>query len=238
MICLVTLLAACAGDVTEVETSGASPHRQALSSDRPVGEVSACGDGFCDVFETPQTCPWDCEGSFCGDGSCSPEEDMWTCEIDCSVCGDGHCTGVEDPYNCVNDCGYCGDGFCSTTETPGTCAPDCPSCGDGVCNDGETATSCPADCSTSPAVVLGRFSRWCGKVNIHTSPTGSWTPDPDCNSGCNIGGLTYCQKFWPASTRIRQVALTPKPTSGAWTTQGCHVWVEDWPGDDEFECVK
>ncbi|CAM4518495.1 MULTISPECIES: hypothetical protein [Myxococcus] len=89
---------------------------------------------------------------------------------------------------------------------------------------------------SSSATVLGRFSRYCGKVNSHQSPGGTWTADPDCTSGCNIGGLAYCQKFWPGSTAIRQVAVSSKPNN-AWRTAGCGVIVDDYDGTDEFECT-
>ncbi|HYO73970.1 MAG TPA: hypothetical protein VEU33_48665 [Archangium sp.] len=108
-------------------------------------------------------------------------------------------------------------------------------CGDGLCTPayGETATNCPGDCNTA---VLGRFSRYCGKVNSHQSPGGAWTWDSDCRSGCNIGGLSYCQKFWPNSIGIRQVPVSSKPIS-AWANAGCVAANDDWDGGDEFECL-
>jgi hypothetical protein len=165
-------------------------------------------------------------------GYCSP-----------SYCGDGYCSlGEEDSWSCPTDCGgsgYCGDGYCSDTEDSWSCSNDCGSptaCGDGICNMGETSESCPGDCGSGVGTVLGRFSRYCGKVNSQQSPGSGWTPDSDCTSGCNIGGLAYCQKFWPASVVIREVAVSSKPNN-AWANAGCAPVTDDWDGNDEFECV-
>ncbi len=86
--------------------------------------------------------------------------------------------------------------------------------------------------------VVGRFSRWCGKVNAHQSPGGDWTPDSDGVSGCTVGGLAYCRKFWPASTVVRQVPVSPKPAKNVWTNRGGEPVAHVYDGDDEFECVE
>ncbi|MFP2903485.1 hypothetical protein ACLESD_00090 [Pyxidicoccus sp. 3LFB2] len=155
-------------------------------------------------------------------------------------CGDGRCDNGETSASCAADCAYCGDGACNRGERPATCPADCVAtegCGDGLCNNGETSTSCPGDCPRPPGTVLGRFARWCGKVNSHTSAEGGWLTDSDCSSGCDIGGLAYCQKFWPDSTDIRQVTVSPKPASNVWASAFCEPVVDDHDGDDEFECV-
>jgi hypothetical protein len=51
-------------------------------------------------------------------------------------------------------------------------------------------------------VKVGEYSLWCGKVNEHTDAQGSWQPDPDCTSGCNVAGVAYCQKFYPSATTV------------------------------------
>ncbi len=96
--------------------------------------------------------------------------------------------------------------------------------------------SCSGRVGYTIDTVFGRFARYCGKVNSHQSPGGNWAPDPDCTSGCNIGGLSYCKKFWPSSTSIRQINVSSKPNN-AWTNAGCGPVVDDWDGNDEFECV-
>lgn len=32
-----------------------------------------------------------------------------------------------------------------------------------------------------------------------------WQPDADCSSGCNVTGVSYCQKFYPTATAIATV---------------------------------
>jgi hypothetical protein len=87
-----------------------------------------------------------------------------------------------------------------------------------------------------PPQVVGRISLYCGKVNIHTNATGSWAWDSDCTSGCNIGGLAYCQKFYPNATSIRQVPVSSKPNS-VWMQRGCVPANDDWDGNEEYECL-
>jgi len=82
---------------------------------------------------------------------------------------------------------------------------------------------------------LGRISRWCGKVNIHEAPGGGWVTDSDCISGCDIGGLAYCRKFWPTTASIVQVSVSSKPNN-VWNNRGCQQVIDDYDGDDEFVC--
>ncbi|MFH2009211.1 MAG: hypothetical protein ABI333_21660 [bacterium] len=50
------------------------------------GGVDTCGDGVCDVGETPSSCAEDCPVS-CGDGFCTePEESLESCPEDCGLC--------------------------------------------------------------------------------------------------------------------------------------------------------
>jgi hypothetical protein len=51
-------------------------------------------------------------------------------------------------------------------------------------------------------VKVGEYSLWCGKVNEHTDADGMWQWDADCSSGCNVTGITYCQKFYPSATAV------------------------------------
>jgi hypothetical protein len=136
----------------------------------------------------------------------------------------------------------CGDGLCKGGETCGSCSADCgscpppsPYCGDDLCNGDETGESCLRDCHAS-GPVLGRFARYCGKVNSHTSPDGTWTWDQDCTSGCKSGDLAYCQKFWPSTISIRRVPVSSKPNN-VWANAECAPVTDDFDGGDEFECV-
>lgn len=221
LILLAAVLAACAGEVDErpLATSSTPQELREYCPEYELCHDGLCGDGYCSGNETSWSCPEDCYGGFCGNDFCDYNEDSWSCPADCGgYCGDGLCSAGEDSWSCPGDCG-----------TP-------TQCGDGICNSGETPASCATDCGNSPGTVLGRFSHWCGKVNSHTSPTGVWTPDADCTSGCNIGGVAYCQKFWPAASGIRQVSVSSK-ADDVWKTAGCGPVNEPWDGDDEFECL-
>jgi hypothetical protein len=159
-----------------------------------------------------------------------PVVDAVTGELVCmpcdgkSSCMDGMCKGGETCGSCSFDCGSC--------PPP----PTSPYCGDDICNGGETGESCLRDCHAS-GPVLGRFARYCGKVNSHTSPDGTWTWDQDCSSGCNVGGLAYCQKFWPSATIIQQVNVSSKPNN-VWANAYCEPVNDDYDGGDEFVCMK
>lgn len=47
-----------------------------------------------------------------------------------------------------------------------------------------------------------RINFWWGKVNQHTD-NGIWETDPDGRSGANIDKLTYCKKWYPRTTSVR-----------------------------------
>lgn len=52
---------------------------------------SSCGDGTCDLDESPCSCIEDCE-AVCGDGCCNGDETCSSCESDC-----GECPPLENP---------------------------------------------------------------------------------------------------------------------------------------------
>ena len=76
----------------------------------------------------------------------------------------------------------------------------------------------PTDAPT--VAELGRISYWAGKVNIHRPFGGAWAWDPDCSSGSMIPVLTSCKKWFPTTTTVTQVTLTPK-TTPLWQDAGC-----------------
>lgn len=176
------------------------------------------------------------------------------------ICGDFVCSRdrSESASNCAEDCDVDDesvdpDGWFPADLEPPPCDPNIESCATPEDDPGDTETESelgkdffsiikkdsvrPLGQPSTVGAVLGRFARYCGKVNIHQSPNGAWTPDSDCTSGCNIGDLSYCQKFWPSSTGIRQVSISSKPND-VWRNAGCAPVIDDWDGHDEFECVS
>lgn len=67
-----------------------------------------CGDGVCDVDESPASCPQDCptSGPYCGDGVCDNGETHTTCAADCPATA---CT--TSPDNCAGE-NICVSGAC------------------------------------------------------------------------------------------------------------------------------
>jgi len=119
------------------------------------GEDPYCGDGYCDIDESYETCPEDCEeeeynncdycpytGGYPGTDCCDTAwyEYGLTCNElesiynwDCEGC---ICPGDGNPV--------CGDGFCSGDETYETCPDDCLP--PGSCAEGDVADCADDDC--------------------------------------------------------------------------------------------
>ena len=69
-----------------------------------------------------------------------------------------------------------------------------------------------------------RISVWSGKVNQHYDiQNGMWKTDPDKKSGADLNKLTYCKKWYPYTTSIRdtQTMETIKFCSGGRTETSC-----------------
>lgn len=119
----------------------------------------------------------------------------------------------------------------SVTSVPVTKKPpniwNTEGCGQQYSSDGIQEWTCNAP---GPP----RIAYWKGKVNLHQDSTGAWTKDADCSSGAGIDPLTYCKKFYPATTSVTSVAVTTKPAL-LWNTGGCK---EQYSGDgaQEFIC--
>ncbi len=137
----------------------------AYCQDCPAG-CPCCGNGACDVGETPSTCPLDCgeQPQPCGDGVCAADESCLTCPDDCDPCP-GCTTSADCPDLGYGSCqesicgtdGQCGlaplpDGnVCAMGDATGTCLEgECrvegAVCPNESCEAGETCATCPEDC--------------------------------------------------------------------------------------------
>jgi hypothetical protein len=179
---------------------------------------------------------------------CGPEEMIvgeyatWCGKVNVHRDWDGDWVGDDD---CSSGCNINGAPYCQAFWPEATRAQGVPVSPEekpfetGGCRavtpgpgTGQAACCAPNPCpeGTRPA---GEYARWCGKVNLHRDWDGDWVADPDCNSGCNVGGLNYCQRFWPDSTEVVGIEVTPyeKP----FETGGCRA-VTPGPGTSQAVC--
>jgi hypothetical protein len=165
---------------------------------------ATCGDAWCDLGETCETCPADCgECAGCGDGDCSWDEDCTTCSEDCGPCSTGDCCEPQDGPGCgdqfIQDCVCLDDPWCCGNEWDQTCVDevdafgcgDCggggADCGDGDCDVDEDCEICPADCGP----CLGCGDGWCDMVEDCESCPADCGP---CGTGdcCAVGDAPGC----------------------------------------------
>ena len=63
--------------------------------------------------------------------------------------------------------------------------------------------------------------------------------DTDCSSGADVNTVSYCQKFWPTTTKqvqLASVSSDAKPfTSGGGVSPTCGG-VALYPGQNQFAC--
>jgi cysteine-rich repeat protein len=117
-----------------------------LENDQICPSDCYCGDSYCDVTESPETCQEDCLGSICGDLICDFDE---VCPLDCvteaaplcsggSYCGDGLLDDGEACDDGNGDDGDCCSSLCEFEADLGSCDDD------DVCNGQEScaATGC------------------------------------------------------------------------------------------------
>merc|ERR1711865_92961 len=90
---------------------------------------------------------------------------------------------------------------------------------------------------TPPATdVTPRISYWCGKVNLHFDVASkTWKSDPSKSNGCNDDKLTYCKKWYPATTSIKKLMKKEKNVF-------CRANIDptkcsDWSTKDVYACV-
>jgi len=110
---------------------------------------------------------------------------------------------------------------------------------DAAMDSGSDAAPPVAGACGISSIQLGEYATWFGKVNLHRVTGGGWLVDVDCSSGANINTVTYCQKFWPTTTRQVQLAApTPdlKPfTSGGGVAPACGG-IAPYAGQAQFAC--
>ncbi|KKQ34684.1 MAG: hypothetical protein US50_C0040G0011, partial [Candidatus Nomurabacteria bacterium GW2011_GWB1_37_5] len=90
--------------------------------------------------------------------------------------------------------------------------------------------STPVSTTATPKIMY-----WWGKVNGHIDlTTGSWVTDPDGVSGANLGKLSYCQKWYPATTSVKDSILE---TASFWKNRG-NVDGPFTSTNISYECVQ
>jgi hypothetical protein len=91
-----------------------------------------------------------------------------------------------------------------------------------------TATTTTAVIDTTPRVMM-----WYGKVNQHwDTATNSWATDADGVSGANLDILTYCKKYYPQTTSIKQYKEETTDTWKAAGNTGSYTSIKP-----SYECV-
>ncbi len=97
-----------------------------------------------------------------------------------------------------------------------------------------TATQPKFDCIQKTSTTSGpAISYWWGKVNQHTDGQGVWQTDVDGVSGANLDKLTYCRKFYPATTEVVENGTV---TINNWHDAGnASSYVATQP---KFDCIQ
>jgi hypothetical protein len=139
--------------------SGASVGGTSSGAFAPPREVT-CGDGFCQIPETLETCASDCAAN--------------------TVCVLAECESTDD----------CAEGYeCKEEPTAGTGGATGAACGDGLCTSGETEETCATDCTAtrrcSPAGGICTSDEQCA-AGFYCSYVGSGSGG---NTGSGSGGF-------------------------------------------------
>lgn len=174
-----------------------------------------CGNGNCDVIETPCTCSIDCgappmtEVGACTDGLNNDCDGLTDCadpdctpDLACMVCGNGVCDPIEDSCSCAADCGTppltetgsCTGGLDEDCDMLIDCDdPDCAgdsSCCTTVeifCADGQD-NDCDG-CFDAADVDCGGLETNCANASDDDCDGFTDCADPDC-----IDDLACCEK--------------------------------------------
>ena len=159
------------------------------------GTTPQCGNGVCEVGESTQSCPQDCQEG--------PAGGFWDpCESSADCAANMVCVEADDGGRCVTFCSNVGssaecsgDAVCVGLQDPqpgqeGVCYILESSCGDGACGAGETSATCPQDCGTGGACggiayegcCDGEVLTWCEEEQLQTmdcagNPSCGWQAD-------------------------------------------------------------
>lgn len=133
--------------------------------------TSTCGNGFCELRESADSCPTDCrENGFCGDQFCADTETVATCPDDCL-----NCTGIRRASDTGQSCA-------ESVE----CSPDavCANLGAG------RGRRCVQPCIPAQCEAFCATGTYCGR----TTDGVSGLCVPECSTGeANECGLdTVC----------------------------------------------
>lgn len=157
------------------------------------GSGGVCGDGACDLLESPETCPLDCKS---GGGGSIKQCLASGCKTELEACGQSKtcsgfltcataCSSLQCMQACVQQAAPLDQATKQVAQCGAkkTCFTQPTVCGNGKCEKGETATSCKKDCGGS---VCG--DQVCAKDETHDS-----CPQ-DCKSSGPVCGNGQCEK--------------------------------------------
>jgi len=229
---------------------------------------AVCGDKYCSVHESKQSCPPDCENE-CGDGKCDPRDLKDGCDADCGfdfglkktivTCGDGMCNHTgEMPANCPKDCkaagapaivvkppkDKCSDGNCVAPEDPQTCWQDCVPKGgpDGpTCSDGLCdRDEHPDAVSTLFAVVLEPLTGNLSPQVMCPSDCCTFATDAGCADGASVCGNGTCEQGEDAADNggVKTKSRCPKDCGPTCGNGDCQTFEGDMSGPMDMECAS
>jgi len=167
---------------------------QMIATYDPGATTQVCGNGVCEVGESYQTCPQDCDDPVEPGGFWDPCQSIGDCQngMVCIEADDGgHCAMFCSNVGSADECPE--GAVCMGLQDPqpgqeGVCyMQEAPVCGDGICSGGETEATCPQDCTgggacgdvTFQGCCDGEVLNWCENDQLMTldclgSPSCGW----------------------------------------------------------------
>ncbi len=185
-----------------------------------------CGNGKCDLSESPTSCPYDCNNvpDSCGNGACEPNETPANCPADCDVgpvaCGNHVCEN-DEPTTCPSDCAGGGGGL---PPLPPDIDPD----QDGIPTDREQDAGRDPNNPNDPA-----------SSDIAPPDVDFKSPSKVCTSDCSDAGMPWLNTdvpiiYVPIDDTDPSPRVVEGPASGTvFKDEGRYrirIGVEDWLG--------